>query len=216
MADDGMAKRKVGGVDDAGANVQSRPDQVQQRKRSELVEITTDTYPVMIDLAYATAHNLAGRPVYAQARCALRPQAAACLLRAAQTARRAGYTIKIFDAYRPAAVQAIFWTECPDPRYVSDASLGSTHTRGVAVDVTLLDEAGVPLDMGTDFDAMYELSHHDRDDLPVAVQRNRNMLLGIMLHAGFRPIATEWWHYELPDAQFYPLLDDPIVQAVRD
>jgi len=181
-----------------------------------LVEITPETHPVDIDLVYATDRNLAGRAVYAVARCALRPQAAACLLRAAVAARRAGCTLKILDAYRPPRAQEIFWALCPDPRYIADASLGSNHTRGVAVDVTLVDEHGRVLDMGTDFDAMEDRSHHDRDDLPPSVQRNRSLLLGIMLHAGFRPIATEWWHYELPDAHSYALLDDPIVQAAEN
>lgn len=180
----------------------------------ELVEITTNTHPVDIDLIYATAHNFAGRIIYAQARCALRPTASVCLLKAAVAARRAGFTLKIFDAYRPPRAQEIFWALCPDPRYIADAALGSNHTRGVAVDVTLIDEYGVALDMGTGLDVMLDQSHHDRDDLLIVVQRNRSMLLGIMLHAGFAAIATEWWHYELPGAQAYALLDDPMVQAV--
>lgn len=192
---------------DAAPALDSRPGQ--------LVEITTDTHPVVIDLVYATPHNLAGRPVYAPgARCALRSEAAACLLRAALAARRAGYTLKIFDAYRPAAAQAVFWAACPDPRYVSDVRKGSNHTRGTAIDVTLLDEHGVELDMGTGFDAMQDQSHHDRDDLPPVVQRHRMLLLGIMLRAGFCSINTEWWHYELPDSHSYALLDDPIARVV--
>jgi len=185
------------------------------KRPGQLVEITTDAYPVVIDLVYATSQNLAGRPVYAAgARCALRPEAAACLLRAALAARRAGYTLKVFDAYRPAAAQEVFWAACPDPRYVSDVRKGSNHTRGTAVDVTLLDEHGTEVDMGTGFDAMRDQSHHDRDDLPIAVTRNRMQLLGIMLRAGFRSINTEWWHYELPDSHAYALLDDPVVQVV--
>ncbi|TCT07419.1 D-alanyl-D-alanine dipeptidase [Paralcaligenes ureilyticus] len=181
---------------------------------SELIEITPATHPVDIDLVYATPNNLAGRPVYAQARCALRPQAAACLLKAALAAQRAGYRLRVFDAYRPPRAQQIFWALCPDPRYIADANLGSNHTRGVAVDVTLLDEKGAALDMGTGFDAMEDRSHHDRNDLAAGVQRNRCLLLGIMLRAGFRSINTEWWHYELPDSRSYALLDDPIVTAV--
>ena len=183
---------------------------------SELVEITSSQYRVDIDLVYATAHNFAGRPVYAQARCALRPEAAACLLRAARAAYRAGYRLKVFDAYRPPRAQQIFWALCPDPRYIADASQGSNHTRGVAVDVTLMDAHGKPLDMGTGFDAMEDLSHHDRDDLPQQVQRNRCLLLGIMLQAGFCSITTEWWHYELPDSKSYALLDDSVVTAVPE
>lgn len=173
-----------------------------------LTDINTQDFPLAVGMAYATSDNLAGRPVYADARCALRPEAAACLLRAAQAARHAGLTLKVLDAYRPASAQAIFWEICPDARYIADPAQGSNHTRGVAVDVTLLDGDGQPLDMGTGFDDMREQSHHNRDDLSPAAQRNRLLLLGIMLHAGFTSIATEWWHYELPDAKAWALIHD--------
>src|SRR3546814_10776182 len=113
-----------------------------------------------------------------------------------RAARQADHVLIVYDAYRPAAVQAIFWSKLPDARYVADPSLGSNHTRGVAVDVSLLGADGEALDMGTGFDDMRDQSHHDREDLSADVQRNRQMLLGIMLQAGFRSIPTEWWHYE--------------------
>ena len=65
-----------------------------------------------------------------------------------------------------------------------------------------------PLDMGTAFDAMHDKSHQFYPDLPVNVQRNRLLLLGIMLSAGFQAIPTEWWHFELPDADDYPLINE--------
>jgi D-alanyl-D-alanine dipeptidase len=183
----------------------------------DLIEIPA-TDGLRIALVYATSGNLTGRPVYATgARCALRPQAARCLERAVRAARRAGLGLVVYDAYRPAAAQAVFWRMLPDPRYVADAAQGSNHTRGVAVDVTLTDTDGAPLDMGTDFDDMRDQSHHDRDDLPPAAQRNRHLLLGIMLQAGFRSIPTEWWHYELPDAREYALLpESDMVRVVSD
>lgn len=174
---------------------------------SELIEITQAADGVRVALAYATADNLMGRPLYApSAHCVLRPSAANCLRRAVRAARQSGHTIIVFDAYRPAAVQRIFWEHLPDPRYVADPARGSNHTRGVAVDLSLLDGDGIPLDMGTGFDAMCEQSHHDREDLPADVQAHRQLLLGIMLHAGFASLATEWWHYELPDASDYALI----------
>lgn len=173
---------------------------------SDLVDLS-GTPGLHIALAYATPDNFAGRTVYAEgARCALRPEAAECLHRAIRNARRAGYTLHVFDAYRPEAAQRLFWSKLPDPRYVADPALGPNHTRGVAIDLTLLDETGKPLDMGTGFDAMCEQSHHDRDDIPLVAQRNRAMLLGMMLHAGFTTISTEWWHYQLPDAARYSLI----------
>src|SRR5699024_11620945 len=70
-----------------------------------LVIIDEDSYQVVIDLAYATAQNIAGRPVYTQAQCALHRDAAAALKRASEYARLAGLQLKIFDAYRPQAAQ---------------------------------------------------------------------------------------------------------------
>lgn len=173
---------------------------------SDLVDLS-GTPGLHIALAYATPDNFASRVVYAEgARCALRPEAAECLHRAIRNAQRAGYTLHVFDAYRPEAAQRLFWSKLPDARYVADPAVGSNHTRGVAIDLTLLDETGKPLDMGTGFDAMCEQSHHDRDDIPLIAQRNRAMLLGIMLHAGFTTIPTEWWHYQLPEAGRYPLI----------
>ncbi len=168
-------------------------------------------YGVVIDLVYAGSNNIAGRIVYQTAQCALHKDAAPLLLRASALARSAGYTLKVFDGYRPPAAQHIFWSALPDAQYVADPSQGSHHSRGTAVDVTLLDGHGVELDMGTGFDAMEDASHHDYADLPAAVQKNRLLLLGIMLHAGFRGIKSEWWHYELPNSSAYPIIESTLV-----
>jgi D-alanyl-D-alanine dipeptidase len=85
---------------------------------------------------------------------------------------------------------------------------GSNHSRGTAIDLTLLDANGAPLDMGTGFDDMTALSAHFAADLPPAMHRNRLLLLGIMQAAGFRPIPSEWWHYELPGSRTLPLIED--------
>jgi D-alanyl-D-alanine dipeptidase len=75
----------------------------------------------------------------------------------------------------------------------------------VAVDLTLVDEQGQNLDMGTAFDAMVEQSHHFHPSLTPVVHRNRFLLLGIMTQAGFQSLDEEWWHYQLPDARSYPI-----------
>jgi len=174
---------------------------------SPLVEIDAETFQVQIDMIYAGADNLAGRVIYPTARCLLHRQAAECLKRASLFALQAGFTLRIYDAYRPPYAQYLLWEALPNNDYVRDPHLGSHHSRGVAVDLTLVDSDGEPLDMGTAFDAMEEKSHQHYSDLPVNVQRNRLLLLGIMLGAGFQAIATEWWHYELPNADDYPLLE---------
>lgn len=173
-----------------------------------LLEITAAQHHVLIDLVYATPNNLTGRPVYRTARCLLHPDAEACLRKAAALAAPAGLRLKIFDAYRPPQAQEVLWRHLPDPRYVADIAQGSSHSRGVAIDVTLVDDEGRELDMGTDFDTMTDLSHHFHADVAAAAQRNRLLLLALMSEAGFRRIDSEWWHYELPDAAAYPLLSD--------
>jgi D-alanyl-D-alanine dipeptidase len=181
---------------------------------SPLVEVDAQALQVDIDLIYASADNLAGKPIYQDSRCLLHHDAERCLRLASRLARQAGFSLRIFDAYRPPYAQWLLWEALPDPEYVRDPKLGSPHSRGVAVDLTLIDVHGEPLDMGTGFDDMREQSHQFYPDLSPAVQRNRLLLLGIMLGAGFQHIASEWWHYELPEADSYPLIDDHSIRPV--
>ncbi len=176
--------------------------------RARLIEITAATHEVDIDLVYATAANLTGHALYRRAHCLLLEPAEARLRVAVKVARSIGTTLRIFDAYRPPEAQAALWTLLPDPVYVADPAVGSNHSRGTALDVTLLDAQGRELDMGTGFDAMTPASEHFHPGLPEAVQRNRLLLLGVMHAAGFTHIASEWWHYELPGSRAWPVIAD--------
>jgi D-alanyl-D-alanine dipeptidase len=173
-----------------------------------LVEITPESHDVALDIAYATPRNLTGRPVYARAACYLHPDAASKLERAIALARPLGLRLKIFDAFRPSEAQWVLWNACPNPDFLADPRRGSPHSRGVAVDLTLLDGAGAELDMGTCFDAFTPLSHHANTEIPVEAQRNRLLLLGLMSAAGWDFYGNEWWHYQLFDARRYPVLGD--------
>jgi D-alanyl-D-alanine dipeptidase len=183
---------------------------------TSLVHITPATHGVEIDLAYATADNITGKPIYRQAHCLLLAQAEAALRRAADIARQAGCTLRIFDAYRPPQAQQALWDFLPDARYIADPRQGSNHSRGAALDLTLIDADGKALDMGTGFDDMTLASGHFHAGLPQAVQRNRLLLLGIMHAAGFTHIASEWWHYELPGSRnTLPLIEDGAGHTLR-
>jgi len=182
---------------------------------SPLVEVDATALQVEIDLIYAGVDNLAGKQIYQDPRCLLHRDAEACLRKASRLARQAGLMLRIFDAYRPPYAQYLLWEALPNPEYVRDPGLGSHHSRGVAVDLTLVDAAGKALDMGTGFDDMREHSHQFFADLPADVQRNRLLLLGIMLGAGFTYIDSEWWHYQLPGADDYPLIDDGSIRPAH-
>ncbi|WP_186052646.1 D-alanyl-D-alanine dipeptidase [Burkholderia gladioli] len=175
----------------------------------DLVEITRGDYDVELDIVYATDRNFTGQVIYQDARCWLHPSAAVCLRTAIASARMVGLKLKIFDAWRPPQAQDALWKYLPDPSYVADPSVGSNHSRAVAVDVTLIDSQGDELDMGTRYDEMSMASWHSCDRLTVVAQKNRLLLLGIMLAAGFSYLESEWWHYELPGARHFPLRWQP-------
>lgn len=173
-----------------------------------LVEIAPQD-DILLDLKYASADNIAGRPIYAKPLCFLHEEAARALLAAAAAARAQGLKLLVFDAYRPVEAQWALWEACPDPIYVADPRKGSHHARGVAVDLTLVEaSSGAALDMGTGFDEMSARSHHVNREVSPAAQRNRLLLLGLMTLAGFEHDVHEWWHYQLPDAARYPFLKD--------
>ena len=171
-------------------------------------------HPVIdLDLRYAGPDNISGRPIYTRAAALLQADAHAALMRAADLARAQHMRLVVFDAYRPRAAQRRLWQAYPNPEFVADPAQGSAHSRGVAVDLTLADAAGRPLEMGTGFDAMVPQSHHARTDIPVQAQRNRAMLLGIMTAAGWAYEPHEWWHYHLPEPKRYPIRDDAATVA---
>jgi len=173
-----------------------------------LIEITPETHHVSIDIAYATPRNFTGQPVYARAACYLHEDAAVKLAKAVALAQPLGLRLKIFDAFRPSEAQWKLWNFRPDPEFLADPRKGSPHSRGVAVDLNLVDKAGNELDMGTGFDAFTPLSHHANTEIPVAAQQNRLLLLGLMSAAGWDFYGNEWWHYQLFDSKRYPLLGD--------
>lgn len=180
----------------------------------ELVQITESEFNLKLDLVYASSNNVTGGIIYQNVFCAIHKDVAPLVKLAAQHAKRAGYTLVVFDGYRPRAAQEKLWQAIPDPLYIVPPEIGSNHTRGTAIDVTLIDdETGLALDMGTGFDDMTTASHHNYDDLPLIVQRHRLVLLGIMLHAGFKEIASEWWHYELPGGRAYPQIQSDLVKV---
>ena len=173
-----------------------------------LCEIAPPRFDVDLDLRYATPDNLTGAPVYARPLCLLHVDAVPYLERAVALARGLGLRLRLFDGFRPVEAQWCLWRALPDPLYIADPRRGSNHSRGTALDLTLAGADGAALEMGPGFDAMTPLSHHGRTDLPPEVQRYRALLAGVMAGAGWLPYPFEWWHYQIPGAETYPLLAD--------
>lgn len=176
-----------------------------------LVEITPPDFDVDIEIAYATAGNFTGAPVYRRAACYLHRDAAAALARAIDLAAVHDLRFRVYDAFRPSEAQWVLWNHTPDPDFLADPRRGSPHSRGVAVDLTLIDRDGRPLDMGTAFDAFTPLSHHGDRRIGRDAQRNRHFLLGLMTAAGWDFYRNEWWHYQLFGSRDYELLGDDVL-----
>lgn len=177
-----------------------------------LCEITERTHGVLLDLRYATADNFTGAPVYCRPACYLHEEAEAALRRTIALAGRLGYRVRIFDAFRPTEAQWHFWSLRPDPEFLSDPRRGSPHSRGAAIDLTLVDRDGNDLDMGTPFDAFTALSHHGAEGIGPQATRNRVILMGIMTSAGWDFYRHEWWHYQLFNARRLPLYSDRVLK----
>lgn len=184
---------------------------VAQNKSTDLAIAVHDTTFVnlkeysssfMYDMRYATEDNFLQAKVYDCDECYLRYKTVKALLKANEAFQKKGYTIKIFDCYRPLDIQKRMWKIVPNPKYVADPSKGSIHNRGAAVDITLIDSAGKDLDMGTPFDFFGKEAAHTYDKLAVTILANRFLLKTIMEENGFKAFTSEWWHYDLIAEKF--------------
>jgi len=156
-------------------------------------EITSNT--IELDLKYATNDNFVKRVLYDCPRCFLRPKVAKSLISINNQLKKQGLKLKLYDCYRPKPIQQKLWDIVPDARYVTPPQKGSMHNRGLAVDITLIDNNGKELDMGTEFDYFGFKAYHTNNTLPEIILNNRKILKDIMQKNGFKAIRTEWWHY---------------------
>jgi D-alanyl-D-alanine dipeptidase len=164
------------------------------------------------DLRYAGRDNFAGRILYEGLDCAwVRTPAGEGLERAAAwlARERPGWQLLVLDALRPQRVQEAIWADVagtPAAQWFADPARGSIHSFGMAVDVTLLDEQGRELDMGSGYDEMSPLSmpelhaeHLALGRLSAAQLAARGWLHAAMSRGGFQGIPNEWWHFDHGD-----------------
>jgi D-alanyl-D-alanine dipeptidase len=179
----------------------------------DFVDIGELDRTIVFDIRYATPNNFTGMTIYPSARCLLRRDAALRLLHVQEKLERKGYRLIVFDCYRPLSVQKRFWEIMPDERYVADPAKGSRHNRGAAVDVSLADAEGKPLPMPTVYDDFSEKAHRDYKGAPPEALKNSAILEAAMKEEGFEPFPTEWWHFDAPGWDQYPVSDFPLKRA---
>ncbi|MDO8461459.1 MAG: D-alanyl-D-alanine dipeptidase [Deltaproteobacteria bacterium] len=174
-----------------------------------MIELVSLDPTIWLDIRYATTNNFTGRKVYTEPRAFLQRPAAEALVRAHKVLQQQGYRLKIYDAYRPLAVQKIFWKVKPDERYIADPTNGSRHNRGMAVDLTLTDLQGKEVSMPTPYDDFTPKASATYNDLPPEVIRHREILQKAMVTEGFAIFPTEWWHFDYKGWEKFPVLDIP-------
>jgi zinc D-Ala-D-Ala dipeptidase len=185
-------------------------DQALHDSSKKMIELKSIVPGIIYDLRYASTNNFMQRRMYPAGTNStfLRLPAAKALQKVQLELNEKGLGLKIFDAYRPYSVTVLFWELVRDERYVANPSKGSGHNRGIAVDLTIIDnKTGKELDMGTGFDNFTDTAHSTFTALPEQVLQNRKLLRTTMEKYGFKVLDTEWWHFYLPDAGRYEILD---------
>ena len=194
-------------------------------KEKNLMDVTSLDTTLRVDLVYASPDNFLGKAVYSGiTRAWLHPDAAYKLIAAHRLLKEehSGWRFVIYDAARPMSVQRKMWAlvrGTDKTNYVSNpANGGGLHNYGLAVDLTILDEVGKPLPMGTPFDFFGEEAHTNKEEtllengrITHAEFENRHLLRRLMKQAGFRSIPYEWWHFNACSRaearQSYPVID---------
>ena len=180
----------------------------------DFVPVSAYIPDILVELKYSAADNFTGQAIYEFQDAFARYGTVKKLAAVQETLREAGLGLKIWDAFRPVAAQFRLWEVCPDSTYVADPRKGySNHSRGNAVDVTLVDAQGRELEMPTPFDDFSGRADRNYSDCTEAAAENARLLQGIMERNGFVPYYGEWWHFA--DEVKYPVEEvfEPISRA---
>ena len=186
--------------------------------------VLADYVPSIIqEIRYHSSYNFIGDRIdgYEEPVAFLTREAARALKSAANELLVRGYRLKVFDAYRPAVgvkhfvlwgiedqdirMKQYFYPDLEKQELFARGYIAkqSSHSRGSAIDLTLLDMAtGKELDMGSSFDFFGEISHPDYTGITEEQFENRMTLQKAMVRNGFLPIDCEWWHFMLADEPY--------------
>ena len=188
---------------------------------SPLVPLAEVNNSIGQDPKYFGSENFMGRPIrgYGLREVWLTHEAAAALSMAQELALEEGYSILVYDGYRPQRAvdhfvewgadladslnKSTYYPDVPKEELFDRGYIAakSGHSRGSTADLTLTKD-GIPLEMGTSFDFFDELSHTENPAIIGQAMANRMTLKSIMERAGFTNYVNEWWHYTLADEPY--------------
>ena len=171
---------------------------------SSFVPVTDYIPEMLVELKYASQDNFTGQTIYEFEDAFARFGTVKKLVEVQESLHEVGLGLKIWDAFRPAAAQFRLWEVCPDDTYVADPRKGySNHSRGNAVDVTLVDLEGREVEMPTQFDDFSGKADRNYADCTETAADNARLLQDVMQQHGFVPYFGEWWHFA--DEEKYPV-----------
>lgn len=171
----------------------------------ELVRVKDYIPDIVTDLKYATTDNFTGVIIYDDSTAYLRYGTVKKLAAVQHELAKSGYSLLIWDAYRPVSAQYRLWEVCPNPVYVANPTNGfSKHSRGNTVDISLIRTNGDPVEMPSGFDDFTARADRDYSDVSQAAGENASYLEAVMTAAGFVGYSGEWWHYS--DSTAYPIV----------
>ena len=167
---------------------------------------------IVVELRYQSLNNFVGRDLYSPLDCGWLHLDGASALEASIVwlrTKRPDLSMLVLDALRPQRVQEQLWASLQGTDllgYLANPVRGSIHSFGMAVDITLVDQAGRELDMGTPFDDLTERSHPALENeflasgqlTPIQIA-NRQLLRDAMQAGDWQGISSEWWHFDCGD-----------------
>lgn len=176
--------------------------------KKDMVRVDVAVKDVIVGLKYATSDNITGKPIYGSKTAYLRKGTADKLNRANSIVMEQGFRIKVWDAYRPQKSHEILYEKTKDGYYFMDPKIGSNHTRGASVDVTLVDAEGKEVNMPSRFDEMSRKAHRTYELASPEQKKNALLLEKAMEQAGFIPLENEWWHFDDTEYKSYDFIPE--------
>lgn len=193
------------------ANIQETAAQEVTAQEIITQEITTEKEPeddeyvlvnkyipdIYVELMYATENNFTGVRIYDFTDAYLRYGTVKKLANVQKELKEQGYSLKIWDAYRPFEAQQKLWEVYPDPNYVANPSNGmKKHNLGGTVDITMVAADGSVISMPTEFDDFSLKADRDYSDIEdEEAVKNVMILQNAMENNGFTGYQGEWWDY---------------------
>jgi D-alanyl-D-alanine dipeptidase len=182
----------------------------------DLVNVVSMKRPPLEEIRYATTCNFTGERLYPFPAAYVRKELIPCLEAVQRDLATKGFALKIYDGYRPLPVQQKMWDLIRDERFVSNPAVNrGRHTRGTAVDVSLVDRHGKPVPMPSDFDEFSPRAAVSFSGGTSEERCNRDLLQRVMTRHGFLTYPDEWWHFDFKGWEKYQPLSIGFQEFVR-